>query len=84
MSKPKSKAGKKPARKTAPRKSAPKARTQAPEAAQPTAPTYPCMAIVRKGGDQIPVTLKDRAHHERLVAEHGDGSVEVPTSEVAK
>lgn len=35
------------------------------------------VCLVTKGCDKIPVQVKDKAHYDRLVAEHGAGSVEI-------
>lgn len=39
--------------------------------------TFPVTAHVAKGGDNIPVTVTDQAHLDRLIAEHGAPSVQV-------
>lgn len=38
---------------------------------------YPCTVLVAKGGDKIPKTVGSRAELDRLIGEHGAGSVEV-------
>lgn len=55
-----------------------KARPQAaPKAAPVKALQFPLTAHVAKGGDKIPVQVKDQSHLDRLKAEHGEASVEV-------
>lgn len=72
MAKVKRKAGKKTVRKhTAARRPAPK---QAPSAPIDVAGK---VALIKKGGDSVPVQLKDQAHLEKLKSEHGEASVEV-------
>ena len=38
---------------------------------------YPCQVLVAKGGDKIPKTVGSRGELDRLIGEHGAGSVEV-------
>lgn len=38
---------------------------------------YPCTVLVAKGGDKIPKTVGSRSELDRLIGEHGAGSVEV-------
>jgi hypothetical protein len=63
------------------RRAAPSTAAPAAAVAQPQAPQaeqhYPCNVLVKKGGDQLPVTVTDAAHHQRLVAEYGAEQVEV-------
>lgn len=35
------------------------------------------VALIAKGGDRVPVQLKDDAHLEKLIEAHGAGNVEV-------
>jgi hypothetical protein len=35
------------------------------------------VCLVHKGAEKIPVQVKDRAHYDRLVAEHGEAAVEI-------
>lgn len=72
--------GKKAAARKAPRrqvKAAPAAAPQEAQAAAPKAMSFPCNALVTKGAEKIPVQVTDEAHYQRLVAEFGDGHVEV-------
>lgn len=38
---------------------------------------YPCIALVRKYADAVPVQVKDRTHLNRLINEHGANSLEI-------
>lgn len=38
---------------------------------------FPCNVLVAKYGDSIPVQCKDRAAYDLLVAQHGEGNIEV-------
>lgn len=62
-----------PAKKTVTRKvAAPRAPKVAANALE-----FPVLAHILKAGDRIPVTLTDQSHLDRLLGEHGAGSVEV-------
>lgn len=72
------KAGKRQVKKPVARRSAP--RKAAPKHVAPAAKvelTFPCNVVVKKGGERLPVTVKDAAHHAQLVDQFGESAVEV-------
>jgi len=73
VAKAKTKAGKK---KAAPKSAPQRAPRQAPAASAP-AQTYPCKVLVKKGSESIPREVKDKAQHDRLIADFGADHVEV-------
>jgi hypothetical protein len=76
VAKAKAKAGKKA--KKAVRRSAPR-KAHASTAAAPAKVerTFPCKALVNKGGEKLAVEVKDAAHYAQLVEQFGETGIEV-------
>jgi len=71
------KAGKSKSKKVAARKPAVRRKVSAPAVQAQSKLSFPCLVMVSKGAERIPVTVKDAAHHAQLVEKFGEASIVV-------